>query len=124
MNINEKIEKIFYKNRIKKREILQVSFGIICEKLVLENNNTLIAKYYQKNNYTFNAITAESNSLKFLNKLSFNFFPKIYYADKDVLIINYIDHDQTKPLQLQQDFLEKIINIHSLSNSLDIVYFA
>ena len=69
MNIEKKIKKVFCNNKIKKRQILQVSFNIVCEKIILENSDIYIAKYYQKKNPNFNAIIAESKSLKFLNEL-------------------------------------------------------
>ncbi len=117
MNIEKKIKKVFCNNKIKKRQILQVSFNIVCEKIILENNDIYIAKYYQKKNPNFNAIIAESKSLKFLNELKLNLFPNIYYSDQDILIMNFIDHNKKKQLKIKDGLLEAITKIHAFSNN-------
>tara|TARA_B100000029_G_C17465551_1_gene920154 strand:- start:319 stop:1179 length:861 start_codon:yes stop_codon:yes gene_type:complete len=116
MKIDKKIKKIFYSQPIKERKVLQVSFNIVCEKIILKNNKSFIAKYYQKKISKFNAIKAESKSLKFLNQLKFNLFPNIYYSDQDILIMNFIDHDKTNQLKIKDGLLEAITKLHALSN--------
>ncbi len=117
MDINKKIQKIFNKIKIKDRKRLQISFGIICEKIILENGDKYIAKYYQIKNNKFNSIDVESNSLVFLNDLNFQLFPKVYYFDKEILIMDLIDHDGIKPKNLKKDFIKYILKLHSLSNN-------
>jgi len=116
MNINKKIKNIFDKIEIKNREILQISFGIICEKIILENGEKFIAKYYKAKNNKFNSIEVERNSLIFLNELNFELFPKIYYSDEEILIMDFIEHDGIKPKKLDEDFIKSILKIHFLSN--------
>jgi len=116
MNIDKKIKNIFNKTKIKGRKRLQVSFGIICEKIILENDDKYIAKYYQTKHNQFNSIDVESNSLIFLNDLDFQLFPKVYYFDEDILIMNLIDHDGIKPQNLEDDFIKSILKLHNLSN--------
>ena len=116
MNIDKKIKNIFNIKKIKNRKRLQVSFGIICEKIILENNDQYIAKYYQKKNNQFNSIDVESNSLIFLNDLDFQLFPKVYYFDEEILVMNLIDHDGIKPKNLADDFIKSILKLHNKSN--------
>ena len=116
MDINKKFKNIFDKIKIKDRKRLQVSFGIICEKIILENDDKYIAKYYQTKKNQFNSIDVESNSLLFLNDLNFELFPKVYYFDKEILIMNLIDHDGIKPKNLKDDFIKSILKLHSISN--------
>ena len=101
MDINKKFKNIFDKIKIKDRKRLQVSFGIICEKIILENDDKYIAKYYQTKKNQFNSIDVESNSLLFLNDLNFELFPKVYYFVKEILIMDLIDHDGIKPKNLK-----------------------
>ena len=116
MDIDKKIKNIFNIKKIKNRKRLQVSFGIICEKIILENNDQYIAKYYQKKNNQFNSIDVESNSLIFLNDLDFQLFPKVYYFDEEILVMNLIDHDGIKPKNLADDFIKSILKLHNKSN--------
>ncbi len=94
---------------------MQASFGIACVKFELSDGNKYIAKYYVNKKNSFNAIKAETENLKFLNK-KFNFFPKILKFDRTYLIIEYIDNDKEFPNSTNEDFLDSIIKLHKVSN--------
>ncbi len=111
----KQIENLLNKEKITKYSLLQTSFDIACVKFELSNGNKYIAKYYVNKKKSFNAINAEAENLKFLNK-KFNFFPKIVKFDRSYLIIEYIDNDKDYPVSTNEDFLESIIKIHKVSN--------
>tara|TARA_Y100001960_G_scaffold324307_1_gene404453 strand:- start:1100 stop:1972 length:873 start_codon:yes stop_codon:yes gene_type:complete len=111
----KQIENLLNKEKIIKYNLLQTSFDIACVKFELSNGNKFIAKYYVNKKTSFNAINAEAGNLKFLNK-KFNFFPKIVKFDKSYLIIEYIDNDKDCPNSTNEDFLESIIKLHTVSN--------
>jgi len=111
----KQIENLLNKEKITKYNLLQTSFDIACVKLQLSNGNKYIAKYYVNKQKSFNAINAEAENLKFLNK-KFNFFPKIIKFDSGYLIIEYIDNNKKCPNSTNEDFLEAILKIHSTQN--------
>ena len=111
----KQIENLLNKEKIIKYNLLQTSFDIACVKLELSNGDKYISKYYVAENKSFNAINAEADNLKFLNK-KFNFFPEVINFDNCYLIIDYINNDKDKPNSTNEDFLESIIKIHKVSN--------
>ena len=77
-NLVETQIKEYIKNKkIKDRLILSESFGMKCEKISLENNETFVAKYYQEKNIFFNSIVSEVNSLKYLIQKFPALFPEV-----------------------------------------------
>ena len=111
----KQIENLLNKEKIIKYDLLQTSFDIACVKLELSNGDKYIAKYYINKKKSFNAINAEAENLKYLNK-KFNFFPKIIKFNSTYLIIEYIDNDKNYPNTTNEDFLESIIKLHKVSN--------
>ena len=118
----KQIENLLNKEKIIKYDLIQTSFDIACVKFELCSGDKYIAKYYINENKSFNAINAEKDNLKFLNK-KFNFFPKVIKYDDDYLITEYINNDNDKPNSTNEDFLESIIKIHSVSNKQYGLYF-
>ena len=98
------------------RTILSNSFDIICEKITLDNHVCLIAKYYDKKNLTFNAIKSEGNSLIYMSKKFPNLFPTIKLLTDDVLIMNFIEHNNIISDNYQNVLAKEILKIHSVTN--------
>jgi len=98
------------------RTILSNSFDIICEKITLSNHVCIVAKYYDKKNLTFNAIKSEGGSLIFMNKKFPNLFPTIKLLTDDVLIMNFIEHNNIKSNNYQNVLAKEIVKIHSVTN--------
>ena len=111
----KQIENLLNKEKIIKYNLLQTSFDIACVKFELPNGNKYIAKYYINKKKSFNAINAEAENLKYLNK-KFNFFPKIIKFNSTYLIIEYIDNNKKSPNSTNEDFLEAILKVHSKHN--------
>ena len=111
------IEKLLNNKIIKYSKILSNSFGINCVKLVTNDNENYIVKFYNNNNYKeFNAIYSETKNLIFINKLNINLFPYVYCDDKKYLIISFINNNGEQPTKTNDDFLKAIITLHSLKN--------
>ena len=98
------------------RTVLSNSFDIICEKITLYNHVSLVAKYYGKKNLSFNAIKSEGNSLIFMNKKFPNLFPTIKLLTNDVLIMNFIEHNNLRSDNYQNVLAKEIVKIHSVTN--------
>ena len=111
----KQIEILLNKKKIIQYELLQVSFDIACIKFQLENKRQYIAKFFVKKN-AFNAIKSETENLKYLSK-KFNFFPKIIKSNKNYLIMEYLENDKDKPSSTNLDFLEAVIQMHSISHT-------
>ena len=96
--INNILKKVFNTKINLKRQLLQISFRIICEKIRTNHNDKFIIKYYKNNNYfnKFNAIKAEAYALIYLEKNQYKIFPKVKYYDDKILIIKYINHNKKK----------------------------
>ena len=102
---------------IKNRIILSEAFNMRCEKISLDNNETFVIKYYKKKSATFNSIVSESNSLTYLLKKFPLLFPSIKYKSEDLLIIDYIEHNNIKGQNYQIDLAKQIIKLHSITNN-------
>ena len=98
------------------RTILSNSFDIISEKITLSHHVCLVAKYYAKKNLTFNALKSEGNSLIFMNKKFPNLFPTIKFLTDDVLITNFIEHNNIRSDNYQIVLAKEILRIHSVTN--------
>ena len=75
-NFNKKNFIQFLKNKNNTNSIIiSKSFGALCEKIKLDNNQQFIIKYYSKKNSGYNAIFYEGKSLKFMHKKFPHLFP-------------------------------------------------
>ena len=115
-NIILEIEKLLDNKKIVNYKILSDSFGINCLKVVTENNEKFIVKYYYKKNYKFNAIKSETDNLLFLNNHKFNFFPRIINYNNKFVIMSFIDNNNNLPNKTNEDLLDAIILLHSKKN--------
>ena len=115
-NIILEIEKLLDNKKILNYNILSNSFGINCLKVITEDNEQFIVKYYYKKKGRFNAIKAEADNLFFLNTQKFKFFPRIINYNKKFLIMSFIDNNHYLPNKTNNDFLDAIILIHSKKN--------
>ena len=88
-----------------------------CEKICLEDNKVFVAKYYIKKNNGFNSIKSETNSLIYLSKKLFSIFPAIKFKSKNLLIIDYIKHNNIKYNDYQTILANEILKLHNISNN-------
>jgi len=112
-NIILEIEKLLDNKKILDYNILSDSFGINCLKIVTEDKEPYIVKYYYKKEGRFNAIKSEADNLLFLNTLKFNFFPQIINNNNKFLIMSFIDNNNYLPNKTNDDLLDAIISLHS-----------
>ena len=102
---------------IKDREILSEAFNMRCEKISLEDNQIFIAKYYAKKNNGFNSIVSEASSLFYLSKKLPLIFPTIKFKSEDLLIIDFIKHNNIKKDNYQIILAKEILKLHTISNN-------
>ncbi len=110
------IEKLIDNNKIIFSKLISDSFGINCFKIQTENKKKYIVKFYKQFNEGFNAIEAEANNIKYLNNLSFSFFPKVCFSNKKYLIITYLDNNGKLPNKTKNDLLDAITSMHLSKN--------
>jgi len=113
---NNEIVKYISNHSIINRTVLSNAFNITCEKIALDDNSCFVAKYYNTKNLTFNAIKSEGNALIFMNKKFPNLFPTVRLLTKDVLIMDFIEHDNTRSDNYQNILAKVILRIHSVTN--------
>ena len=101
---------------IKERRVLSEAFNMRCEKISLEENEIIIAKYYIKRNNNFNSIVSETNSLKFLLKKFPLLFPDIKYSSNNLLLINFIENNNIKKSDYGKILADNILDLHSINN--------
>ena len=101
---------------IKERRVLSEAFNMRCEKISLEENEIIIAKYYIKRNNNFNSIVSETNSLKFLLKKFPLLFPDIKYSSNNLLLINFIENNNIKKSDYGKILADNILELHSINN--------
>tara|TARA_Y100000741_G_scaffold345977_1_gene311899 strand:- start:1243 stop:2100 length:858 start_codon:yes stop_codon:yes gene_type:complete len=107
----------FKEKKIKEKKILSKSFGMVCEKIVLEDENEFISKSYLKQISSFNAITSEAKSINYMKKKFPKLFPKIYYFDNKTLIMEYIKNDGEKGKDFEKELAINIASIHKIKNN-------
>ncbi len=112
-NIILEIEELLDNKKISDYNILSDSFGINCLKVVTNDKEQYIVKYYFKKEGRFNAIKSEADNLLFLNTNKFNFFPKIINSNNKFLIMSFIDNNNYLPNKTDVDLLDAIISLHS-----------
>ena len=110
------IEKLLDNKKIIDSKLLSDSFGINCLKIITNDNQEFIVKYYYKNNDKFNAIKSEKDNLVFFNKQKFNYFPNIINYNDRFLIMSFISNNDDQPEKTNVDLLNSIISIHSIKN--------
>ena len=93
--VENQIADYILNKKIKTRTILSNSFNMICEKILLQNNETFVAKYYQNKKKEFNSIISEKNSLSYLANIT-SLVPKIKFNSNELLIIDYIENNNIK----------------------------
>ena len=110
------IEKLLDNKKIIDSKLLSDSFGINCLKIITNDSEEFIVKYYYKNNDKFDAIKSEKDNLVFFNKQKFNYFPSIIHHNDKFLIMSFIDNNDELPDRTNVDLLNSIISIHSIKN--------
>jgi fructosamine-3-kinase len=110
------IEKLLDNKKIIDSKLLSDSFGINCLKIITNDSEEFIVKYYYKNNDKFNAIKSEKDNLVFFNRQKFNYFPNIINYNDRFLIMSFISNNGDQPEKTNVDLLNSIISIHSIKN--------
>ncbi len=110
------IEKLLDNKKIIDSKLLSDSFGINCLKIITNDSEEFIVKYYYKNNDKFDAIKSEKDNLVFFNKQKFNYFPNIINYNDRFLIMSFISNNGDQPEKTNVDLLNSIISIHSIKN--------
>ena len=114
--VENQIKKFISKKYIKKREILSDAFNMRCEKFLLNDNSLFVAKYYISRNYGFNSIDSEARSLTYLSKKIPSLFPKIKFKSKNLIIIDFIKHNNAKDDNYQISLAKGILKLHTITN--------
>jgi len=110
------IANYFLDKKIEARTILSNSFNMICEKILLQNNEAFVVKYYQNRKNEFNSIISEKNSLSYLANIT-SLVPKIKFNSNELLIIDYIENNDIKDKNYQVILAEEISKIHQNTNN-------
>tara|TARA_Y100000741_G_scaffold226115_1_gene172689 strand:+ start:82 stop:972 length:891 start_codon:yes stop_codon:yes gene_type:complete len=114
--IEKQIIKYVSPKTVKERRILSESFNIRCEKITTEDNKSFVAKYYVSKNNEFNSIESEKMSLTYLLNIFPHLFPKIKYGSADLLLTEFIQHDNIKHKNYQEVLANEILKLHYVSN--------
>ena len=110
------IANYFLDKKIEARTILSNSFNMTCEKILLQNNEAFVVKYYQNRKNEFNSIISEKNSLSYLANIT-SLVPKIKFNSNELLIIDYIENNDIKDKNYQVILAEVISKIHQNTNN-------
>tara|TARA_Y100000590_G_scaffold449261_1_gene587115 strand:+ start:2023 stop:2889 length:867 start_codon:yes stop_codon:yes gene_type:complete len=117
IKFNKKIFFEAFKNKKNfKPIILSQAFGAYCEKYFIDNN-FVVVKGYRKKNIEYNSILYEAKSLNFMNKKFPNLFPKIYFMNRKMFVMQHITNNQKKNKNTEKDLAIKISKIHQIKNN-------
>ena len=115
--IENQITRFISENNIVKRTLLSEAFNINCEKITLDNNESFVVKYYVIKNKQFNSIESETKSLLYLLEKFPRTFPSIKFFSKDLLITEYIEHNDNKNDKYQELLSKEILKLHSVNST-------
>ena len=106
----------YFKNKkVIKIDVLSKSFGMQCYKIITEKNKSyVVKKLIDKKKYK--ALKYEGMSLKYMNKKIKNLFPKVFFSNEEVLIMDYIENNQKKGKDFEKILALEISKIHKLTN--------
>jgi len=112
----KKLFKLINIKNTKNKVVLSSAFGSYCEKVQLHKNQQFVVKGYRKKNTKYNAIFYEAKSLKYLNEKFPKLFPKIYYINKNLFVMQYIPNNKIKNNNSEKDLAIKISKMHQNTN--------
>ncbi len=115
--VENKILKFISNKFIVKRITLSQAFNMKCEKITLNDKTTLVVKYYQNKNKGFNSIKSEGNSLIFLTNKLPSLFPNVKHLSSNLLIIDFIKHNNLKKNDYEKVLAKKILKIHEIQSN-------
>ena len=115
--MNYKLIKLINK-LIKDEKLINISvLGKTTNRKILKiktNNNNYVLKFFTKP-MLHKPIEAEKKNLIYFKNKNINFFPNVLNNSDEYLLLEYIDNDGIRPKVVQQDFIEKLIKIHSFT---------
>tara|TARA_Y100000590_G_scaffold350876_1_gene402909 strand:- start:773 stop:1639 length:867 start_codon:yes stop_codon:yes gene_type:complete len=117
IKFNVKDIPFFSEKKILKYEILSKSFGMICERIDTDSNYSFVIKRLINKNNNYNALISEGKSLIFMKNLFPKLFPKIYFKNDKLLIMDYVKHDKYKGDNFEKELATKIASIHKIKNN-------
>ena len=97
---------------------LSNSFGSFCAKIYLEDNNLFVVKGSKNQDNVYDSIYFEGKSIALMKKKYPDIFPKIFYINKNIFVIEYIEHNKIKNQDSEKDFAYKLAKIHQQKNDL------
>tara|TARA_Y100000590_G_scaffold242802_1_gene272902 strand:- start:321 stop:1187 length:867 start_codon:yes stop_codon:yes gene_type:complete len=116
LDVNIRNIAFFSNKKITNYKVLSKSFGMICEKIETKSSGSFVIKRNLDKNKMYDSLKYETKSLIYMKNLFPNIFPKIYYHKKDLLVMNYIEHDNIKDKNFEKELAENISAIHSVNN--------
>ena len=116
LDVNIRDFAFFSNKKISNYKVLSKSLGMLCIKIETKNNGTFVVKKNIKKNRNYDALKYESKSLIYMKNLFPNIFPKVFKKNNDMLIMEYISHDNFKGKNFEKDLAEKISSIHNINN--------
>ena len=114
--VENEIKNFIAGKTVKSRKILSKAFNMCCEKILLENGNSFVLKYYKNKNNEFNSIISEANSLNYLSKILPALTPSIKFKSENLIITNYIEHNNIRKDDFQIILAKEVLKIHTISN--------
>ena len=118
LNFNKKKFFIYLKNRDQKNKIiLSKAYGAFCEMIKLDKNQEFVIKSYTKKNTSYNPVYYEGLSTKFMNKNFPSLYPKVYFLNNNLFVMQYITHNKIKDKNSEKDFAKKLSKIHKQKNN-------
>ena len=102
---------------LKGKKILKIitlskSIGMTAEKIYFKDKNCYIIKRFTKKTIKYNAIINEGKSLRYMHNVFPTIFPKVQYLSDKILVMNYIEHDDYKGSNYENELIYHITKIH------------
>jgi len=96
---------------------LSSSYNCVCDKITLKNGKKFVIKFQNSSiNFSYHSVYYEGKSLKIMNEKFGNIFPKVYHLEKNLFIINWIENNNLKDYNSEEELAYYLSIIHSENN--------
>tara|TARA_Y100000590_G_C15720541_1_gene1013407 strand:- start:1912 stop:2775 length:864 start_codon:yes stop_codon:yes gene_type:complete len=107
---------LFNNKKIIKDTTLSNSFGCCCKKIILDDQKIYVIKFTLEKKIKYPALFYEAKSIEFMYKKFPDLFPRIYFKNKNIIILEYIKNNGKKNDDYEKELALKISQIHKVNN--------
>ncbi len=106
---------LFNELEIKEIKQLNSAFGAFCKKVIFTNEKKIIVKGLNKKS-SYSSVYYEGLAIKFMYNKFPDIFPKVYYLNQKMVVMEYIEHNNIRNKNSNREFAQILSSIHKIKN--------